>query len=78
MGMRRINLAFENAFYSKMEKVAKKRGFKNTVDYVYDLVRRSIYSAKLKSIKKIDPYLGKFATPTKETYKIAREVGGIV
>ena len=77
MATKEIVLTFDIALMKKLERKARKLGFSNVQKYIYYLVKRALYSTKGKTSldpRVIDPFLLKFATPTKKTYKIIRRV----
>ncbi len=69
-------LSFEKESLKKLERKAKRLGFTSVQKYIYDILRRSMLNEGGRKRMVIDPYVQKFASPTKETYKILRQVRG--
>jgi hypothetical protein len=73
-----ILLTLDATVLEKLDKRSKKLGYSSTQKYIYELIRRSLHSKSSRKprvdFSKIDPLIPKFAEPTKETYKILRDV----
>lgn len=80
MAVRQIALTFDPEMLKLIEKHAKKLGFSTSQKYIYELIRRNIHGKggrpkrKRLNLAEIDPLIPKFGVPTKETYKILRDV----
>ena len=70
-------LSLDPVLFKKLERKAKRLSFTTVQKYIYDILRRSTLTlgGRPKKIHIPEEYL-RYASPTKETYKIIRENGG--
>ncbi|MEK6934122.1 MAG: hypothetical protein AABW75_04575 [Nanoarchaeota archaeon] len=69
----RITLAFEEPFYKKIKLKAKKQGFKDIRDYIYDVLQHRVYYQKRRGrgvkMSYDEMVMNKIAKPTAESRK---------
>ncbi len=78
MSVKRIGLTLDASLAEKLERYARKMGFLNSQKYLYELIRRSLHAKggrpKRLDPAMVDPYIVKFAKPTKKTYQILKSI----
>ncbi len=69
----RITLAFEDQFYKKLKQKAKKQGFKDIKDYIYDVLQHRVYYQKRRGrgvkMSYDEIVMNKISKPTAESKK---------
>ncbi|MBI2632013.1 hypothetical protein HYW75_03345 [Candidatus Pacearchaeota archaeon] len=73
MPSEKITLAFEGPFYNKIKQKAKKQGFRNVRDYIYDVLQHRVYYQKRlgrgTKMSYDEMVMNKIAKPTSESRK---------
>lgn len=75
MSGEKVVLVFENDFFEKLKKHAKKKGYENVSSFIREVLRRQIYWHKKSGMKDAESvYLDKFSASTNDTRKIMRSI----
>ncbi len=74
MAVNHVLVTLDSVLYKKVERKAKRLGFKSVEQYTEAFLRRSAYGAVKKPLAEFDTMVKKFAIPTKKTYRILRDI----
>ncbi|MBS3089295.1 hypothetical protein J4461_00250 [Candidatus Pacearchaeota archaeon] len=69
-----VALMIDGQTAERAKKKALRLGYRDVHEYLHEVIRRNVYHHQEKPRSKFDPFLNKFAVPTKKTYKILKSV----